>query len=241
MKPAFPLVYYRHGSRPVIYFRINKVAPQSLTAAFEATFGRGVSLADRPIQPDALTVAFIRHPLDRLVSCWKNQMDAPTTFSKTLFKDGMHKSFWRFSGIHPGMHFDAFARAVCEIPDNQANAHFASQHSFICDDAGNVIPRLLFRFEDLAEGFAAVCRAAGAAIAAVLVDSADPAAVDLPWLNRSDFFLPWPDYYSPGLERMVCRRYKEDLDLYRSAVKMGARYVLSCNPVRMGQICPNNV
>lgn len=187
------------------YIKVNKCATQTLTQAFAEVLagsaGPGAVLTGT-FPAGYFVFAFVRNPYDRLVSTYFNQVARPTKFSRGLFRDGMHKAFWRYDGMHPGMGFSDFAHLVAGIRDNLANPHFKSQADFLTDDlTGDLMPGFIGRFEQLQADFDWICHRLGAD------------TVRLPVLNRSARNL-WPHYYTRELADVVYRRFQADFELF---------------------------
>lgn len=141
-----------------------------------------------------LLFAFVRHPLDRLVSCY---------LQKLANDDAQGLNRYEFAGqkLRKGMPFAEFARAVCRVPDARADAHFRSQHLTTHDGRGRLLADHVGRFENLAGDFAEVARKLGL-----------PAG--LPHLFRSNNRGNHAAYYDAETRRMVERRYARDLALF---------------------------
>lgn len=192
--------FIHYPERHCTYIMINKVATRSLLVACEKAFGKGEPLLDNPIKIFDFKFAFVRNPYDRTVSCWLNQIAQPTAFSKILFQNGMHRAFWRYPGLKPGMTFPGFVKTVVDIPDETANPHFKSQSFFITDEGGQLIPDFIGRFEMLQEDFNIVCQRVGAE------------RVQLPHRNRTAKREPWKKYYTKETKRLIYERYKRDFE-----------------------------
>ena len=193
--------YNNYINFPCTYIKINKVATQTLAVAFNRVFGKSISGMPTAIKKPFI-FAFVRNPYDRAVSCWLNQIVAPTEFSKNLFKDGMHKSFWRYPGLNPGMSFPDFAKVIHDIHDGQSNPHFKSQSWFLLNGKGQLEPDYIGRFEMLQEDFNVVCNRVG-------VNS-----VALPHRNRTKKRGAWKKYYKPITRDLIYERYREDFELF---------------------------
>ena len=131
---------------------------------------------------------FVRNPWDRLVSCYSQKI-RPDRVAGHLGKFG--RTF------HRGMTFQAFAEAVCEIPDSEADRHFCSQFRYITDEGGALLVDFVGYYESLFEDYQIVSR------------PMIPAEVALPHLLKSDH----PDYrgyYADSLAERVGRRYSTD-------------------------------
>ena len=82
-----------------------------------------------------LVLSVVRHPVSRLVSCWRDKVSNPK---------GFHKPFARKYGnrFKPGMSFDQWAAFVADIPDGIADQHFRSMTwDLVVDD--EVVPQVI--------------------------------------------------------------------------------------------------
>ncbi len=83
--------------------------------------------------------AFVRNPLERLFSCYKNKvLDVSKTGARNIFEH---------YGIEPGISFQQFVRMVSDIPDDRADRHFRSQYWFL-NYRGQPLADKVFRMED---------------------------------------------------------------------------------------------
>ena len=117
--------------RNFIYIPIPKVACTSIKARIAKLEGKRLVNND-PHQTNFKTISleatynsslpsfsFVRHPVDRLYSCWKDKVSQKLT-----------KEFSRFS-FFSGMSFQEFVNVVKDIPDDEADGHFRSQYAYI--------------------------------------------------------------------------------------------------------------
>lgn len=143
---------------------------------------------------DHLRFAFVRHPLDRLVSCYLQKLSG---------EEAQGLSRYRFAGqtLRKGMPFAEFVRAVGRIPDGVADAHFRSQHLTTHDAAGKLLANRVGRFENLARDFREVSHSLGL-----------PAG--LPHLFRSEGRGDYAGFYDAETREMAGRRYARDLALF---------------------------
>lgn len=98
-----------------------------------ALFGRLYDVREREA-PEGYWVAFVRHPLARLVSCYQHWI-----------VDRFHHRM-AVQGLTERMPFSAFVEAVSAIPDSSADMHFKSQSELIGGE-----PDFIGRVESLAE------------------------------------------------------------------------------------------
>lgn len=144
--------------------------------------------------------AFVRNPWDRLVSCYTNKLERVDLSNGPQGRDTLESlaTAGRFS---EDMSFRDFALAVCDIPDEQANRHYRSQHTFITDRSGGLIPKRLYWFEHLARDFS------------TLAVACEFPTAELPHFKpgkRRDY----RDYYDEELQHRVANRYRRDIELF---------------------------
>src|SRR5262245_25845253 len=104
----------------------------------------------RLLYPGFFRFGFVRNPSDRLVSCYrdkiKNEVDGYTHFT---YRPGVANCLARYDAFVAGMPFDAFVAAVASIPDDDADEHFRSQHTFLTNRKGEVMADFVGRYERL--------------------------------------------------------------------------------------------
>ena len=151
---------------------------------------------------------FVRNPWDRLVSCYKDKIREDENFNAPTFKNGIHAAFLKYGIFKAGMNFTDFVSAVCEIPDEQADAHILSQHQFLINNQGVVFMDFIGRFETLQDDFNLVCNKLN------ISDN------NLPHKNRSNSKLQnnqrnkYSDYYCKYTRKLVAKRYDKDINLF---------------------------
>ncbi len=138
---------------------------------------------------------FVRNPWDRLVSCYLQKLDP----------EGQHTRK-RYLGLvlSENASFRQFAEAVCEVPDEEANSHFRSQHVVLYDEYGKVLPDFIGRFENLWGDFALVGEKIGAP------------HLKLPHLtpSLSRKGRHYRDFYDAKLVEKVGERFHKDIELF---------------------------
>ena len=158
--------------------------------------------------------AFVRNPWDRLVSCYCEKL--------TKNGSGLNLPADVDIELYAGMPFAEFVEAVCEIPDDQANPHFRSQHTVICGRGEDRTPiASLFhrfrerdkpimadfvgRYENLAADFSVVAERIGGT-----------QKLQLPHILRSKSrkSRPYTEFYDARLKKLVYERYQEDIEIF---------------------------
>ena len=134
--------------------------------------------------------AFVRHPVDRALSCHGDK----------VARDG-NVALDVFHGLREGMDLDAFCEWLATPwgSDAFADRHWLSQDVLLRETDGGPLPDFLGRFENLGEDFAAVAGRLGLP------------AVTLPHLNRRP--APGPCPPSAVVRAALSRRYAADLAL----------------------------
>jgi chondroitin 4-sulfotransferase 11 len=152
---------------------------------------------------DYFKFAFVRNPWDRLVSCYFNKAATGSPISgfkgPNLNPPGEEQDWF-----YPGMPFAEFVEAVHAIPDEDANLHFRSQHTVVCDPGGRVMADFVGRFENLRKDFAVVAEKIGAP------------GLELPHRlkSRRRKSRPYTDFYDKRLKKLVHERYEKDVETF---------------------------
>lgn len=186
-----------------------QVIPKAANTAIKGALARALGLlAPNPNAPgvfdygsradvmglgaDWLVVTVVRHPLDRLVSCWADKVAYAPKVRPHLSRNG----------ARPGMPFQAFAAVACATPDGEADQHFRAQ----AHDIGSLHETradLIMRLEDGAEGWGHIQEAVR-----------KHCGLRLPPLGQENSSErgAWDMYYSGILEACV-ERYRDDFAL----------------------------
>lgn len=149
--------------------------------------------------------AFVRNPWDRLVSCYSDKvMDAKE--SEAGEPPFRHLPSEKGARLYRGMPFAEFVETVCEIPDEESNMHFVSQHRVVCGpgDDRRIMADFVGRFENLAADFAEVAGRIGGG-----------KRLELPHKLRSASrgSRPYTEFYDDRLRDLVFERYREDVEI----------------------------
>jgi hypothetical protein len=108
----------------------------------------------------------------------------------------------RFDAFVPGMSFADFVAAVAAIPDEEADGHFRSQHTFVTNEAGQIGVEFLGRFERLPEDFRFVQERTG-------LPRREP-----PWLQKARNAASYMDFYDEETLRIVGARFRQDIEMF---------------------------
>lgn len=191
-------------AQKLLYVPVPKAANRSIRAALAATAGlpfadgqepgfETAPLTAVPAMTDYFRFTFVRHPLDRLVSCYAQKI---VLYARQL---QMPLLFWRYGRrFWPEMSFAEFVTAVAAIPDSRADRHFRSQHTFVYHE-GKPIVDFVGRFEQLAPDWAQVQQQTGLG--------------RLPHFNPSPH-KPFAQMYTPALAQLAAERYRQDMALF---------------------------
>lgn len=204
-------------SQKAIYTPIPKVACTSLKTTFleildlpkDVNRGQNIHIMPLPyVEKEELPrfkdywkFAFVRNPYERLVSCYRSKIKSDKNFENHNFKQGIHRQFLKYGCFKANMTFSDFVHAVCEIPDENADSHFKSQHKFIATNDDKFCVDFIGRFEKIEEDFEYVARKISAP------------SLNLSYINKSDR-QEYKKYYKSQLVQKVYERYSRDLELF---------------------------
>ena len=146
--------------------------------------------------------AFVRNPLDRLVSCYKDKVKTEmqhngryhfATNYNTVIKLLTGKKFTH------DMSFDDFVKLVARIPDYLSDGHFKSQYSMLYK-RGKQIPDYIGRFESLSTDWNHLAKKYDLKV--------------LGEMNRTEK-TDWQAYYkNKEILELAANRYKNDIDKF---------------------------
>jgi chondroitin 4-sulfotransferase 11 len=205
-----------------VYVETPKVACTSIKTAIAALVGVDLRETDgnpheaqwpRPLVPAApssapwfpglFAFAFVRNPWDRLVSCYRDKIRGEVDgFTYFTIRPGVANCLARFDAFVAGMSFDQFVHAVASIPDDDADAHFRSQHTFVSGDDGQLAIDFVGRYERLADDVWRIEQRLGL----------PPLA--LPRLQAARTPADFSAFYTAETRRLVARRYERDVELF---------------------------
>ena len=150
---------------------------------------------------DYYSFAFVRNPWSRIVSCYLDKID-PRDITEDLSPKSAAAVMLKAGTDSARADFAEFVRAVHATPDEKSNRHFRSQHTFLTDRRGRLLPEHVFRFENLAKEFNALAARLGL-----------PPETKLPHRNPSKK-TPYQAYYTDELRELVAERYRRDIELF---------------------------
>ena len=199
-----------------IYFSIPKVASSTWLKVcaqlleIEPPEGRTYRLVDFPRlgEEDILTYenyfkfCFVRNPWDRLISCYLNKIQKNSNINPPEFENGIQRSFLRYGTFSAGMSFEEFVKAVCEIPDIDADRHIKSQYTFITDRSDNKLVDFIGKLENANDNFSYVLKKLGGD------------EVHIPHSKKSQNRKSYEQYYTSKLITIVEKRYAKDIEMF---------------------------
>lgn len=207
----------RHAA---VYIEIPKVACTSIKTALAGLVGVNLAETDgnphearwptppapapsSPLFPGLFAFAFVRDPWDRLVSCYRDKIRGEVDgFTYFTIRPGVANCLARFDAFVAGMSFDEFVRAVAAIPDDDADTHFRSQHTFVTSDDGALAVDFVGRYERLADDFGFVERTIGLP------------SLELPRLQAARTRVSHAALYTAETVQLVAERYARDVELF---------------------------
>ncbi len=191
----------------LIYVPIPKAANRSIKLALAHRLGMSLAESDVHALPwkflnkrqlrasPFFRFTFVRHPLDRLLSCYTQKI---VSYERNK---GGRPEFWRHGRrFWPQMSFDEFVHEVAKIPDSRSDVHFRSQHTFISNDVTAELPlEFTGKFESMEDDW-----------------NRFAPHFDLPLLPSTNKtrHKPWREAYTPELEAIAHERYAVDMKLF---------------------------
>ncbi len=101
------------------------------------------------------------------------------------------------------MTFEDFAEAVCNIPDDIAEDHFRSQHTFITH-RDQLTVNHIGKLENIEEEWAYIC-------ANINIDNK---LENINVSSNSGTKRAYKDYYTDELRKKVAERYQKDIEMF---------------------------
>jgi hypothetical protein len=204
-----------------VWIDVAKVASSSLKAVFAGLLGLDLDAvggnphalayphppeAEREgarLFPGRYAFAFVRNPWDRLVSCWRDKIGGEVREFTGMAPRGVAWCLASYDVFHAGMPFEAFVRAVAEIPDDDADEHFRSQHCNLVNARGDLAVDFVGRYEALEADFRGVAETIGL-----------PPDVTLPCLQANPVAVDHAAFYTAQTRDLVATRYARDVALF---------------------------
>ncbi|MBW1789280.1 MAG: sulfotransferase family 2 domain-containing protein [Deltaproteobacteria bacterium] len=196
-----------------IYFAIPKVACTSLKFLVAEAMGREVTgnvhfhkfpkVYDlkKTHYSEYFKFCFVRNPFDRVLSCYLHKFKQGKDREEGFVKKGVYLPFAEYGLFHPGTSFGEFVKGISEIDDNDADAHFRSQHAFIRDGQRDIPMDFIGRLETLGPDVSHIAEKLG------FPD------VPLHHMEKTDH-AGYRQYYTADTRKLVARRYGEDLERF---------------------------
>jgi chondroitin 4-sulfotransferase 11 len=204
-----------------VYIDIAKVASSSLKASFAAVLGLDLDMVGgnphdvefpRPpepsragdrLYPGLYTFAFVRNPWSRLLSCYRDKIEGQVEDFTKFSHSGVARCLTRFDAFSAAMSFEEFVHAIALIPDDDADEHFRSQHTYLANVWGEIAVDFVGRYENLEHDFRHVAKRIGL-----------PRGISLPRLQANPQTVRYADYYTAATRDVVATRYAQDIALF---------------------------
>jgi len=163
----------------------------------------GLDVAGERFYATYTSFAFVRHPLDRLVSCYRDKIQGEAREFTEVSEKGIAHCLSGYDAFWAGMSFDEFVRAVASIPDDRADEHFRSQHSFVTNAKGVIAVDFIGRFETLDADFRCLAEKVGL-----------PSGLRLPNRQAASHKVDFRTFYSQEVCALAYERYKKDFEWF---------------------------
>ncbi len=207
-----------------IYFQIPKVASSSLKSLLKKELelpGMAPHCTRFPvIDPDKLETGFysdyfkfcfVRNPWKRIVSCYHSKITNKRNINHTLGTQCLfyvmpksassgRNQLTSLPVLNVHMSFKEFVNAVANIQDENANKHFRSQHTFLCNARGELLVDYVGHLETFNDDFKYVAQRTGLSIEGLKHS---------PRLKRGYY----KDYYDEEMWETISQRYRKDIEL----------------------------
>lgn len=203
VKPEFPSAYHLPGHRIVLRL-CHKVASTSMSQAFLKTCSSKycrVNPAEvrdlKRLMPDLLVIGFVRHPLDRMVSCYEGRLIDPID---SIIATSL--------GVEPNCPFETFVEALARTPDLEGDAHYRSQDWHLWGEEGLLTHT--FHFESLLDDWAAM---------QMLFQQRGAELPELEHRNAAKARRPWQGYFEDErILQLAVQRYRRDFERFHYAI-----------------------
>lgn len=147
--------------------------------------------------------SFVRNPWGRLLSCYRDKvLFQAKGFTNSTQRAGVADCFARYEKIRPDMAFGEFVSAVASIPDEEADAHFRSQYTFLSNARGEIAVDYIGRFESLSSDL----------IEIQTIAKMPP--FTLPVFQATGVGSDYREHYDANTRSLVEKRFVKDIDWF---------------------------
>lgn len=146
------------------------------------------------LRNDLFVFSFVRNPFKRILSCY---------FDK-IRKETSYKGFLRYEDqFYRQMSFEEFIRKISDIPDEDADQHFRSQHKFLLGKNQKLIPHFTGKLEQIEEDFAKVSKR-------IQCNN-----LNLKHINKSKAKkIRYDVYFTSQITELILKRYESDFKFF---------------------------
>lgn len=193
------------GKYKFVYYEIQKCASETMREYFLGTTRRnttnnvygavrlsgGRSKAAPYENGDYVMFTFVRNPWARTISAWLSKF--------VHYHDPAHPTLpgIRDPRLSLSTTFEEYVDFICQTPDQRADCHFKSMHTFIPTGC------LVGKVENIKCDFSDFRKIIGIPL------------LPIPKRNVTSKDKPWREYYTDDLIKKVAERYARDIELYK--------------------------
>jgi len=193
--------YIVSDEHKIVFLNIKKVASSSITECMKSKLNANVEFLWCKKYQDYFSFAFVRDPLDRLLSCYNNKIKAPNIKNPQTNIGIIFDKYHTDKLFYKGMSFKKFLRAISSLDPSQYDPHFLPQYIRVCDNNKNIVVDFIGKFESLKNDFHYV-----------LVKNNLPILI-LPHLNKTSFKEEMYDEETIELAKQVYG-VQEDMEIF---------------------------
>lgn len=145
--------YIVSDEHKIVFLNIKKVASSSITECMQSKLNANVEFLWCKKYQDYFSFAFVRDPLDRLLSCYNNKIKAPNIKSSQTNIGIIFDKYIVNKLFYKSMSFKKFLRAISSLDPSEYDPHCLPQYIWVCDNNKNIVVDFIGKFESLKSDF----------------------------------------------------------------------------------------